>query len=155
MRFILKFGPRSHIGDEELKTVGMLKVEDRGDNINSTMFLKSTMKMHQSTWTLTFPNLPTLIGTIRGAVQPISLFQKSRVSSTIFFSILLFGNRTSYQLILKPPKLIINLKRQSKATDILIFTFSDTLSTEYKLEGLFQQHSIFILWAITFYYVLF
>ena len=27
--FILKLGPRSHIGDEELKTVGMLRVEDR------------------------------------------------------------------------------------------------------------------------------
>ena len=29
VRFILKLGPRSHIGDEELKTVGMLRVEDR------------------------------------------------------------------------------------------------------------------------------
>ena len=29
VRFILKLGPRSHIGDEQLKTVGMLKVEDR------------------------------------------------------------------------------------------------------------------------------
>ena len=26
VRFILKLGPRSHIGDEELKTVGILKV---------------------------------------------------------------------------------------------------------------------------------
>ena len=29
VRFILKLGPRSHIGDEELRTVRMLKVEDR------------------------------------------------------------------------------------------------------------------------------
>ena len=29
VRFILKLGPRSHIGDEELKVVGMLRVEDR------------------------------------------------------------------------------------------------------------------------------
>ena len=29
VRFILKLGPRSHIGDEELKAVGILKVEDR------------------------------------------------------------------------------------------------------------------------------
>ena len=29
VRFILKLRPRFHIGDEELKTVGMLKVEDR------------------------------------------------------------------------------------------------------------------------------
>ena len=29
VRFILKLGPRSHIGDEELKMVGLLKVEDR------------------------------------------------------------------------------------------------------------------------------
>ena len=44
VRFILKLGPRSHIGDEELKTVGMLRVEDRVRQLK-----RSTMKLHQST----------------------------------------------------------------------------------------------------------
>ena len=61
LRFILKLRPRSHIGDEELKLVGMLKVEDRVpqrklNNVNSTMSLKFTMNLHLSTGTVTSPN---------------------------------------------------------------------------------------------------
>ena len=106
VRFILKHGPRSHIGDEELKTVGMLKVEDCLDNLNLIISLRSTMKLHQSTWILTSPNLSTPTGIIPGAVQPIFLFQKLRVScSAILFSIQVLGNGICYQLKSKPVKL--------------------------------------------------
>ena len=86
------------------------------DNLNLTMSLRSTMKLHQSTWILTSPNLSTPTGTIPGAVQPIFLFQKLRVSSAILLSIRVLGNGICYQLKSKPAKLILNLKRQSKAT---------------------------------------
>ena len=52
------------------------------------MSLKSAMKLHQSTWILTSLNLSIPTVTIPGAVQPIFLFQKLRVSSanTFFYT---------------------------------------------------------------------
>ena len=149
VRFILKLGPRSHTGDEELKTVGMLKVEDDViDNLNLIMSLRSTMKLHQSTWILTSPNLSTPTGTISGAVQPIFLFQKLRVSSAILFSIRVLGNGICYQLKSRPAKLILNLKRQSKATFcpnyVSSFIFCRCLISKIKLEDFFHQHSSYV-----------
>ena len=86
------------------------------NNLNLIMSLRSTMKLHQSTWILTSPNLSTPTGTIPGAVQPIFLFQKLRISSAILFSIRVLGNGICNQLKSKPAKLILNLKKQSKAT---------------------------------------
>ena len=48
VRFILKPGPRSHIGDEELKRVGILRVEDHFKQLKLNHVLKSTMKLYQT-----------------------------------------------------------------------------------------------------------
>ena len=116
VRFILKLGPRSHLGDEELKRAGMLKVEDRVKQLKLNHVFKIFNEVAPEYLIFTSPNLSPPIDTIPGAVQLIFLFQTLRVSSAILFSMLVFGNGTYYQLMSKPAKLIFILKRQSKAT---------------------------------------
>ena len=110
VRFILKLEPRSHIGDEELKTVGMLRVEDRVRQLKLNHVFKIYNEVAPEYLNSDFTKLimATPTGTIPGAVQPIFLFQKLRVSSAILFSIRVLGNGICYQLKLKPAKLILN-----------------------------------------------
>ena len=118
--FILKLGPRSHISDEELKTVGMLKVEDRVKQLKLNHVFKIYSEVAPEYLNSHFTkliNIPCNAHRFNtGAVQLFFLFQKFRANSAILFSILVIGNGKCYQLKLKAVKLIFDLKIQSKAT---------------------------------------
>ena len=85
VRFILKLGPRSHIGNEKLKTVGILTFEDRVRQLKLNHIFKIYNEVAPEYLNSHFTKLiNTHRYNTRGSV-PIFLFQKLRVSSAILF----------------------------------------------------------------------
>ena len=157
VRFNLKLGPRSHIGDEELKTVGMLKVEDRVRQLKLNHVFKIYNEVAPEYLNSHFTKLINIHRyNTRGSANNF-LVPKIKGQQCNTFSIRVLGNGICYQLKLKPAKLTLNLKRQSKATFcpnyVLSFLFCRYLISKIELEDFFPP-TLIICAIFVFYYYL-